>query len=76
MTTDPTYRKLTKSLSGTRKTLTQACRDVGVDIDDVDDGLLSTFVSQCSHCDIWGTVHVEDKDENPVCVLCYSLVGE
>lgn len=76
MTTDPTYRKLSKTLAGTRKTLTQACRDAGVDMDDIDDGVLNETIAQCSHCDVWGTTHIEDKDENPVCILCYSLVGE
>lgn len=74
--TNPIYRKLTKQLAGTRKTLTQACRDADVDIEDVDDYYLGQAVQQCSHCDIWGTQHKTDRDDNPVCVLCLRLVGE
>ena len=71
----PVYRRLSKQLSGTRKTLTQACRDADVDIDDVDDNYLGQVIQQCSHCDIWGTQHKTDRDANPVCVLCLRLVG-
>lgn len=74
--TNPIYRRLTKHLTGTRKTLTQACRDADVDIDDVDDHYLGLVVQQCSHCDIWGTQHQVDRDDNPVCSLCLRLVGE
>ena len=76
MTIDPTYRRLTKALTGTRKTLTQACRELGIDIEDIDDSILTDQVMTCSHCDIWGTNHIEDKYENPVCTLCFRLVGE
>ena len=73
---NPTYRRLTKQLNGTRKTLTQACRDADVDLDDIDDGLLETYCKECSHCGIWGTDHVLDEDQFPVCKLCFSLVGK
>lgn len=71
----PQYRKLVKNLSGTRKTLMQACRDVDIDLDEVDDYFLDKVVSQCSHCDIWGTQHKPDLDQNPICGLCFRLVG-
>lgn len=73
---NPIYRRLSKQLTGTRKTLTQACRDAGVDLEDVDDYYLGKVVQQCSHCDIWGTQHKLDRDDNPVCPLCLRLVGE
>jgi hypothetical protein len=76
MTIDPTYRRLTKQLTGTRKTLTQACIDAGVDIEDVDDYLLEQWCCECSHCGIWGTKHTLDSDSFPVCNLCLSLVGK
>lgn len=74
--TNPTYRRLTKQLSGTRKTLTQACFDAGVDIEDVDDFLLEQWVKECSHCGIWGSDHRTDTDEFPVCRICFKLVGQ
>ena len=70
------YKRLTKQLSGTRKTLTQACIDAGVDIEDIDDALLSEAIKECSHCDIWGTSHKEDTEGFPVCALCFRLVGQ
>lgn len=73
--TNPTYRRLTKQLSGTRKTLTQACIDAGIDIEDIDDYLLEQYCTECSHCGIWGQDHKRDSDEFPVCRLCISLVG-
>jgi len=73
---DRMYKRLTKQLSGTRKTLTQACIDAGVDIEDIDDALLATAVIECSHCGIWGSNHAEDTEGFPVCGLCLRLVGQ
>ena len=73
--TNQTYRRLTKALSGTRKTLTEACQDIGIHINDVDDYLLEQHCLECSHCGIWGTNHRLDNDEFPVCQLCFKLVG-
>lgn len=73
--TNQMYKRLTKRLSGTRKTLTEACRDAGIDIEDVDDYLLESFCCECSHCGIWGTDHRTDADEFPVCRICFGLVG-
>ena len=53
----------------------QACRDVDIDLDDVDDYFLDKVILQCSHCDIWGTQHKPDLDQNPICTLCSRLVG-
>ena len=71
----PKYRKLVKNLSGTRKTLMQACRDVDMDLEEVNDYYLDKVILQCSHCDIWGTQHKPDLDHNPICGLCLRLVG-
>ena len=70
-----TYRRLQKHLNKTRKTLTQVCRELDIDIDDVDDGLLQEHIDQCSHCNIWALDLIEDTDNNPVCALCFRLVG-
>ena len=70
------YKRLAKNLSGTRKTLAEVCQDLNIDIDYIDDSELSHYVSECSHCDIWGTNHRLDTDDFPVCVLCLRLVGQ
>ena len=70
------YKRLAKYLTGTRKTLTQGCIDAGIDIENIDDGLLNAAVTNCAHCDIWGTNHKEDAEGFPVCVLCFRLVGQ
>jgi hypothetical protein len=70
-----TYKRLAKNLSGSRKTLTEVCEELNIDIESIDDSMLSHYVSECSHCDIWGTTHKLDEDDFPVCVLCLSLVG-
>ena len=72
---NPTYKRLAKNLSGTRKTLVEICNELNLDIDIIDDSLLSEYVSECSHCDIWGTTHRLDEDGFPVCALCFRLVG-
>lgn len=73
--TNQTYKRLTKRLTGTRKTLTEACRDAGIDIEDVDDHLLESYCCECSHCGIWGSDHRTDADNFPVCRICFGLVG-
>jgi hypothetical protein len=70
-----TYKRLTKLLSGSRKSLQDVCDDLGIDVDLLDDEQLAYYVSECSHCDIWGTTHRLDEDGFPVCVLCLRLVG-
>lgn len=74
--TNRMYKRLAKYLTGTRKTLTQACIDAGIDIEDVDDAMLSETILECSHCGIWGSTHREDSDGFPVCGLCFRLVGQ
>ena len=71
----PKYRRLAKHLNKSRKTLSQACNELDIDIDDIEDDILAHYVSECSHCDIWGTTHRLDEDNFPVCSLCLKLVG-
>lgn len=70
------YRRLAKQLNKTRKTLTQACNELGIDIDDVEDEYLQAAIDQCSHCNIWSTTLDDDEDGNLVCDLCFRLVGQ
>ena len=69
------YRRLTKALSGTRKGLWEVCKELGIDMDYIDDATLESFITTCSHCGIWGSDHRHDTDEFPVCKLCFGLVG-
>jgi alpha-D-ribose 1-methylphosphonate 5-triphosphate diphosphatase PhnM len=69
------YKRLAKNLSGSRRTLAEVCRDLNIDIESIDDNMLSHYVVECSHCDIWGTTHRMDEDDFPVCALCLRLVG-
>ena len=69
------YKRLTKKLSGTRKTLAEACEDAGIDPETLDDYLLEEYCKECSHCGIWGTDHKIDQDDFPVCRICFGLVG-
>lgn len=69
------YQRLTKHLSRTRKTLGEACEELEIDVDLVDDYELEQHIEECSHCGIWGTDHKHDEDDFAVCKLCFSLVG-
>lgn len=71
----PNYRRLAKVLNKTRKSLTQTCYDLGIDVDDVEDHVLVSIIDQCSHCNIWSQQLVLDLDENPVCPVCVRLTG-
>lgn len=73
--TNQVYRRLTKHLNKTRKTLSQVCNELNIDIDIVDDFMLEQNIQECSHCGIWGIDHKQDEDQFPVCKLCFSLVG-
>jgi hypothetical protein len=69
------YRRLAKVLNKTRKSLTQTCYDLGIDVDDIEDHLLMQVIDQCSHCNIWSQQLVQDLDDNPVCPVCVRLTG-
>lgn len=73
--TNQQYRRLAKALNGTRKTLSQVCRDLDINLDDVHDDLLQNAIDQCSHCNIWSNKLIEDLDGMPICTLCERLVG-
>ena len=69
------YRRLARALNKTRKSLTQTCHELGIDVDEIEDHLLITVIDQCSHCNIWSQQLVLDLDENPVCPVCVRLAG-
>lgn len=71
----PPYRRLTKALNGTRKTLSQVCHDLDINMDSIEDDILQANIDQCSHCNIWSDKLVEDPDGMPICKLCERLVG-
>jgi hypothetical protein len=73
--TNPKYKRLAKYLNKTRKTLSEVCVDLDIDIDTIEDEVLDRHTQECSHCGIWGHDHREDSDAFPVCKLCFSLVG-
>ena len=73
--TDPQYKRLAKHLNKTRKTIYQACEDIGLDVDSLDYYDFDKYCKQCTHCDIWGTDHKPDLDDNPICTVCFRLVG-
>jgi len=69
------YKRLAKVLNKTRKSLTQTCYDLGIDIDEVEDYILVSIIDQCSHCSIWSQQLIKDLDDNPVCPVCVRLTG-
>lgn len=73
--TDHQYKRLAKHLNKTRKTIYQVCEDLGLDPEQVDYYEFDAYCNQCTHCDIWGTDHKPDLDDNPICALCLRLVG-
>jgi hypothetical protein len=73
--TNPQYKRLAKHLTKTRKPLWQACKELDIPIDDIDDTVLTSLIVNCTHCDIWGTNHVPDLDDNPICVTCLQITG-
>lgn len=75
MTDTNPYSRLRAYLNKTRVNLSDACYELDIDIDTIDDSVLETHITECSHCGIWGTDHKLDEDEFPVCKLCFSLVG-
>lgn len=73
--TNHQYKRLAKYLSRTRKTLFEACRELDIDIEYVDDHTLEQHVCECSHCGIWGTDHLLDLDGFPLCKVCEKISG-
>lgn len=69
------YRRLAKHLNRTRKTLTQACNELNIDLDTVEDEYLQAAIDQCSHCNVWSKDLDDDEYGNLVCQLCFRLVG-
>ena len=69
------YKRLARRLNKTRKTLSEACQELNISIDDVDDYDLDQHIQECSHCGVWGDNHRQDEDNFPICRLCFDLVG-
>jgi hypothetical protein len=72
---NPNYKRLAKILNKTRKSLTQTCYDLGIDIDEIEDHVLVSIIDQCSHCNIWSQQLIQDLDDNPICPICVRLTG-
>jgi len=72
---NPNYKRLAKILNKTRKSLTQTCYDLGIDIDEIEDHVLVSIIDQCSHCNIWSQQLIQDLDDNPICPTCFKLTG-
>jgi len=72
---NPNYKRLAKILNKTRKSLTQTCYDLGIDIDEIEDHVLMSIIDQCSHCNIWSQQLIQDLDDNPICPTCVRLTG-
>jgi len=69
------YKRLARVLNKTRKSLTQTCHELGIDVDEIEDHILMEVIDQCSHCNIWSQQLVLDLDLNPVCPVCVRLTG-
>lgn len=67
------YKDLEAYLVRTRKTITQACKELGIDSREVDADML--LIAQCSHCSVWNKNLITDLDQNPICVYCRDLIG-
>lgn len=72
---NPLNKRLVKALNGTRRRLSEACEDLGIDYDELLEAGEPIGVEQCSHCNIWSNRTVQDLDDNPVCPVCVSLTG-
>ena len=72
---NPNYKRLAKILNKTRKSLTQTCYDLGIDVNEIEDHVLVSIIDQCSHCNIWSQQLIKDLDDNPVCPTCVRLTG-
>ena len=70
---DNTYQRLSVALNNTRKTLRQVCEELDIAYTDVEVDKLQ--IDQCSHCNRWSLLLIEDLDGNPICRFCEELVG-
>ena len=67
------YHRLSIALNNTRKSLRQVCHELDINIDLIDIHQLP--IDQCSHCNRWSLLLIEDLDGNPICRFCEELVG-
>jgi len=60
-----------KALKGTRETMLDVCRNLGIGLPD-EDAVAKLYVSQCSMCSIWGMkrLMLQDLDGFEVCSVC------
>ena len=67
------YKQLAGRLKNTRAQWWQVCEDMGIDSSQVDPEQIP--VQQCTHCDLWTDVLIQDLDSNPICYYCKDLAG-
>lgn len=69
------YDSLANSLRGTRKTLVEVCKELGIDFESIDHHNL--LVGQCCSCRVWhrSIQLINDLDDNPICHYCEDLMG-
>lgn len=69
------YKQLEQHLLGTRKTLSKACKELGIDVDDVDEYNLS--VGMCISCLTWHKESniIVDEYSDLFCRYCDSHVN-
>lgn len=66
-------QRIEQSLLKSRKSLREVCRELDLDVPNLDELL----VAQCNHCSVWNKNYalVEDLDGNYICSYCEDLVG-
>lgn len=63
--------ELEKTLYNTRKSLLEACTELGYNnVSEVENGLKC-----CTSCGIWLKRMMPDLDKNEICVYCYESYG-
>jgi hypothetical protein len=75
MTVTNLCQTLANHLDKTRKSLQEACDELELPIDLIDESSLDQYIVECSHCGIWTKTPRWDQDDFPVCKLCFTLVG-
>lgn len=68
------YDNLDKALYRTKRRLSEVCKELDIDINDVDTE--DMLMVQCINCSIWGnkfTEMIEDDQESYLCEFCDGL---
>lgn len=65
--------KIEYNLVKTRKSLKDVCDELGIDMPDIDE----LVVSQCTQCSVWHYNYklIEDLDGNMICKYCEETIG-